>query len=86
MKQSTCSATGDALRPVMVKGYDRTPGSPTHGQIVELYPAAFHGWGCHYDDCGDDGVAPYSTAIVEKADGTVDSVVAHMIRFLDRDA
>ena len=42
----------------------------------------FHGWGVDYQEF-DEGVGNFTVAIVELEDGTVELVLAGMIRFMD---
>lgn len=44
------------------------------------YNADFHAWGVAYEDMGENA-GNYSTAIVEKNDGTVENVEVELIQF-----
>lgn len=70
------------LRLVMVQIYDEQPG-PTHGELINHYQAHFHAWGVNHE-VYETGPGNYSTAIVERSDGTIRMVSADLIRFLDR--
>ena len=54
---------------------------------TKIYPkfedgtAVFHAFGCDYEEF-DSGQGNYSTAIIERADGSVENVPAHMIKFI----
>lgn len=45
------------------------------------FEAVFHAWGCNYEEF-ENGPGNYSTAIVERADGSVENVPTHMIKFI----
>ena len=44
--------------------------------------AMFHEWGCDYDEF-ESGPGNYSTAIIERDDGTVENVPADLIQFIN---
>lgn len=46
------------------------------------YVALFHEWGVDYEESGD-GIGTYSVAIVEKANGCVETVPAADVQFID---
>jgi len=64
-------------------GPQHVPGSihKVTSSKVEDFEATFHQFGQETDE---DGAQP--VAIVEHADGFVDTVPAHMIRFLDKES
>jgi len=48
---------------------------------VEDFQGYFHAWGCGYVE-GETGFGNFSTAIVERDDGSVENVYVEMIKFL----
>lgn len=44
--------------------------------------ARFHSWGCDYTEF-ESGPANFSTAIIEREDGTVENVPIDTIKFID---
>ena len=44
--------------------------------------ATLHGWGCDYEEF-ETGPGNYSTAIIEREDGTVENVHVEMVKFVD---
>ena len=71
------------LRKVVV--FTRVKRQDSHLSDLEVDKkglATFHGWGCDFEDF-DDGPGNYSTAIVEREDGRVESVPVTMIQFAD---
>lgn len=80
----TCKKLGairSELRPVSVRKYQRKPGEA----YMELVPdghGLFHGFGVDYEDT-DAGPGNFSTAIIERPDGTIINVPVHLIRFED---
>lgn len=67
-------------RSVMVYEYKRTAQGGSVYQ--ELGEGKFHQFGLDIVETSD-GVASFSTAIVEMPDGTVMNVGTHMIKFID---
>jgi hypothetical protein len=45
--------------------------------------ATFHSWGCNFEEF-EGGPGNFSTAIVERDDGTVENVPVENIRFIDK--
>ena len=45
--------------------------------------AVFHAWGCSAHEFDSGYVGTFSTAIVERIDGTVENVPVEMIRFVN---
>ncbi|WP_200877274.1 hypothetical protein [Pseudomonas chlororaphis] len=52
--------------------------------IEDAAEGKFHGWGVGYEEF-ENGPGNYSVAIVEMADGTVQTLMPWLIRFLDSD-
>ncbi|MDF9893424.1 UNVERIFIED_ORG: hypothetical protein OKW25_002571 [Pseudomonas vranovensis] len=50
--------------------------------IEDTAEGKFHGWGVEYEEF-ENGPGNYSVAIVEMADGTVQTLMPWAIRFLD---
>ena len=48
---------------------------------VEDGQATFHEWGCDYEEF-ETGAGNFSTAIIERDDGTVQNVCADLIQFI----
>jgi len=44
--------------------------------------AKFHQFGVNFEDC-ELGVGNFSTAIIERDDGTIENVAVEMIKFID---
>jgi len=44
--------------------------------------ALFHQWGISYEEF-EDGPGQYSTAIIEREDGTVENVPVELIKFIE---
>lgn len=71
------------MRPVMtMEGLHDDPGRRTG--IEDAAEGKFHGWGVEYEEF-ETGPANYSVAIVEMADGTIQTLMPWAIRFLDSD-
>ncbi len=76
-----CGGTGTVvgqLRPVMVHKWVRAE-DKTHHVKIEFYTALFHQFGTESND-GEH----YQVAVVEKEDGTVETVESTLIRFEDK--
>lgn len=69
------------MRKVKVFKYERREGQAFYDK-VENGVAKFHQFGVDYQEL-HDGAGNYSTAIIERADGSVESVPADMIQFVD---
>lgn len=71
------------MRKVIVYAYVKKEGN-THFDKVEDGKgfAMFHEWGCNYEEF-DSGAGNFSTAIIERADGTVENVSVEMIKFVE---
>lgn len=65
------------LRPCKAALYEK-------GQRYEV-TGRFHGWGCGFIEFSDGGPGNFSTAIIEKDDGTVVCCDAETVVFLDRE-
>ncbi|WP_277593635.1 hypothetical protein [Pseudomonas chlororaphis] len=52
--------------------------------IEDAAEGKFHGWGVEYEEF-ENGPGNYSVAIVEMADGTIQTLMPWAIRFLDSD-
>jgi hypothetical protein len=50
----------------------------------DLVEGKFHGWGVEYEEF-ENGLGNYSVAIVEIADGTTQTLIPSLVRFLDTD-
>lgn len=59
------------------------PGWDRHFKKTPDGIAMFHGWGCDYQEF-ESGAGNFSTAIVERADGTVENVPVELVKFSDR--
>ncbi|MBD1601951.1 hypothetical protein [Pseudomonas typographi] len=71
------------MRPVMtMKGLHDNSGRRTG--IEDAAEGKFHGWGVEYEEF-ENGPGNYTVAIVEMPDGTVQTLVPWLIRFLDSD-
>lgn len=49
---------------------------------VDSEPGLFHGWGVEYEEF-EAGPGNYSVAIIEMPDGTIETPLAKMVRFLE---
>jgi hypothetical protein len=72
------------MRPVMTM-------KPIHDSIGRLLngyedvcEGKFHGWGVEYEEF-ESGPGNYSVAIIELPDGTMQTLVPWLVRFLDSD-
>ena len=73
------------MRKVMVRRLvqpERIEGRAQAWQLVDKGEAKFHQFGVDYEEF-ETGPGNYSTAIVEWPDGTVESVRADRVQFLD---
>lgn len=71
------------MRMVIVYAYEREEGNTHYDKVADgKGTAKFHAWGCAYEEF-DSGQGNYSTAIVERGDGTVESVPADMVKFIE---
>lgn len=66
------------MRIVNVYKYKENTGC---GDRVLDYQARFHQWGVDYEEL-EFGTGNYSTAIVERSDGTIETPCATMIEFV----
>lgn len=67
-----------------VKVYKHVIGKPgTYPKKTEDGEALFHQWGVDYEEL-DNGTGNYSTAIIERSDGTIENVEANMIKFEEK--
>lgn len=64
--------------------FDEKLGKNTYKEIPD-YEATFHTWGVNYEEF-EKGPGNYTCAVVEKDDGTVGMPLAHMVKFLDKEA
>jgi hypothetical protein len=70
------------MRQVIVYVYDRKPGKTYMDKVEDnMGYAKFHAWGCGYEEF-ESGPGNYSTAIIERTDGSVENVPADMIKFI----
>ena len=69
-------------RRVIVKKYKQL-GDDTFMTLTEDGEATFHAWGLNYEGF-ESGPGNFSTAIVERDDGTVENVPVEHIRFIDK--
>ena len=65
-------------RPVMVFKYDQ------NRTKIEDGFAVFHQFGSDFEDYGEYGPANFSTAIIEREDGTIETTAPDLIKFTDR--
>jgi len=69
------------MRPVMtMKALHDDRGRRTG--IEEAAEGKFHGWGVEYEEL-ENGPCNYTVAIVEMPDGSVQTLVPFLVRFLD---
>ena len=71
------------MRPVMTMQAVRDDRGRRTG-LEEAAEGKFHGWGVEYEEF-ESGPGNYSVAIVEMADGTIQTLMPWAIRFLDSD-
>jgi len=69
------------LRPVSVQKYEKKPGK-TYMELVPNGHGLFHSFGFDFEDT-EAGPGSFSTAIVERLDGTIINVPVELIRFED---
>ena len=69
------------MRKVQVFNYKRAEGEQ-HFDKVNDGEAFFHQWGVDYEEF-EAGPGNYSTAIIEREDGTVENVPVEMIQFIE---
>ncbi len=69
------------LRQVQVSRWAKDPESGNYGYVPTEH-GWFHGWGVNYEEF-ENGPGNYSVAIVEFADGKVETFVPAHIRFTD---
>ena len=69
------------LRPVQVMRFRKNPETGM-SDYVPAEVGRFHAWGCEYQEF-EAGPGNYSVAIVEFADGSVQTFLPFRIRFLD---
>jgi hypothetical protein len=43
----------------------------------------FHQWGTDFEELGETGVGNYTTAVIERGDGTIETPHANLIQFID---
>ena len=71
------------MRPVMtMKALHDDRGRRTG--LEDAAEGTFHGWGVEYEEF-ESGPGNFSVAIVEMADGTIQTLMPWAIRFLDSD-
>ena len=68
------------MRKVRVFKYERKLGDTFHTKIDDGL-ATFHRWGVDYEEL-ENGVGNYSTAIIEREDGSVKNVPVALIAFV----
>lgn len=69
-------------RKVRVFRLERFKGN-THLSKVPDGEADFHGWGCDYEEF-ESGPGNFSTAIIERDDGTIETPQAGLVQFIER--
>lgn len=68
-----------------VKVFKRKAGNKGNNYVstkVDDYEGLFHGWGSDFEEF-ESGAGNYSTAIIERSDGTIDNAEASLIQFID---
>jgi len=70
------------MRNVVIYKHERKDGND-HYDKVENGTAKFHCWGVDYEEFNSGYANSFSTAIVERSDGTVENIPAEMIKFID---
>lgn len=70
------------LRPVSIQKYEKKPGD-THMSRVPDGTGLFHQFGVDFEPF-EAGAGNYSTAIIEREDGTVINHPVELIKFEDR--
>lgn len=71
------------MRKVIVYAYERKEGNTCYSKVEDGKGLAkFHAWGCAYEEF-ETGAGNYSTAIIEREDGSVESVPADMVKFVE---
>ena len=68
------------MRKVKVSKYKKNPNAPGFEKVADG-EASFHRWGVDFDEM-EFGAGNYSTAIIEREDGTVENVPVEMIKFI----
>lgn len=68
------------MRKVIVQKWDLKEGQ-RRADKVDVCEAVFHAWGTDYDEF-EAGPGNYCAAIVEHADGQVETVPAGLIKFI----
>ena len=68
------------MRAVKVFKHEKKSGD-TFMTKVEDGQATFHQWGMDYEEF-DNGAGNFSTAIIEREDGKIESVYVEMIEFI----
>ena len=69
------------MRRVKVFKWDRLDGETVYSKF-ENGEAKFHRWGTNYEEF-DNGAGNFSTAIIERDDGTVENIEVQLIAFID---
>ncbi len=70
------------MKKVKVFKYEkRSEPGQFHFDKVEDGTAQFHQWGLNYEEF-ENGAGNYSSAIIERDDGTIENVPAEMIQFI----
>ena len=67
------------MREVKVFKYEKKEGDKLYSK-VENGSGKFHAWGVDFEELGE-GAGNFSTAIIEREDGTIENVPVHMIQF-----
>lgn len=70
------------MRPVMTLKAVRDSLGRLMDEKEDAGEGKFHGWGVEYEEF-ENGPGNYSVAIVEMADGTIQTLMPWAIRFLD---
>jgi hypothetical protein len=69
------------LRKVYVYEHKRLPSDTYYTKVLGDEVMFFHCWGCDYEEF-ETGAGNYSTAILEKQDGTIINERADFIKFI----
>ncbi len=70
------------MREVLIFKYEKADGKPHFDKVADGV-GRFHEWGSNYEEF-ENGAGNFSTAIIERPDGTVENVPVELIKFTDR--
>ena len=68
-------------RPIKVFKYEKDAEKPHYNKVPDGL-ATFHAFGCDYEEF-ETGAGNFSTAIIEREDGTVENKIVDLIQFTD---